>query len=200
MQAGNAAGSRAVSYTNTGKYTIMKVTAQGTRDPQRQRYQTIPRVLIFLYRRHPQTQEEEVLLLKGAPTKRLWANHYNGLGGHVEADEDVYAAAQREVQEEAGIADVALSLRGVVNIDTGSDELGPRPGVMMFVFGGEAPLQEVVPSEEGELHWLPLAQLQDYPLVDDLYELAPRVRHGAFFFGHYAPLANGDMQYRFRDG
>ena len=68
----------------------MKTDAQGTRDPKRQRYQAIPRVLIFLRSRNPQTGEEEVLLLKGAPTKRLWANHYNGLGGHVEAEEDVY--------------------------------------------------------------------------------------------------------------
>jgi 8-oxo-dGTP diphosphatase len=186
---------KAVSYTIRGKYTIaMKVTAQGTHDPRRRRYQAIPRVLIFLYSRHPQTGAEEVLLLKGAPTKRLWANYYNGLGGHVEAGEDVYAAAQREVQEEAGLADVALALRGVVNIDTGSDEAGPHPGVLMFVFRGEAPQREVAPSEEGDLHWLPLAGLED-----DLYELAPRAHHGAFFYGHYAPREDGEMRYRFRE-
>ena len=43
------------------------------------RYTLIPRVLVFL------TRGDTVLLLKGAPTKRLWAGKYNGVGGHVDA-------------------------------------------------------------------------------------------------------------------
>jgi len=176
----------------------MNVNAQGARDPHHQRYHTIPRVLIFLTSRNPQTGEEEMLLLKGAPTKRLWANHYNGLGGHVEADEDIYAAALREVAEEAGLAPAHLSLRGVVNIDTGSDDQGPRPGIMMFVFAGEASAREVVAGAEGELDWLPLHSLADHPLVDDLYELIPLALGNHFFYGHYAPQADGTLRYAWR--
>lgn len=177
----------------------MNVTDQGARDPRRHRYQAIPRVLVFLTSRNPQTGASEVLLLKGAATKRLWANRYNGLGGHVEANEDVYAAALREVREEAGLEPVHLALRGVVNIDTGSDELGPRPGIMMFIFTGDVPTRTVVPSSEGELHWLPLNSLADYPLVDDLYELIPHALMSGFFYGHYAPrAADGMMEYRWR--
>jgi 8-oxo-dGTP diphosphatase len=177
----------------------MQVSAQGTRDAHR-RYQAIPRVLIFLHSRHPQSGAEEVLLLKGAATKRLWANHYNGLGGHVEAGEDVYSAALREVEEEAGLRLDSLTLRGIVNIDTGSDEHGPHPGVMMFIFTGEPPTRTVVPSHEGDIHWLPVADLRGHPLVDDLYELIPRALHGPFFYGHYTPLEDGSMAYRFREG
>ena len=54
------------------------------------RYMLIPRVLIFLRRGN------SVLLLKGAPTKRLWAGKYNGVGGHVEAGEGILSAAQRK--------------------------------------------------------------------------------------------------------
>ncbi|MBK8800029.1 MAG: NUDIX domain-containing protein [Anaerolineales bacterium] len=88
------------------------------------RHLATPRVLIFLTCFNQARGEREVLLLKGAPTKRLWANRYNGLGGHVEAAEDVYTAAVREVREEAGIEVRDLSLRGVVTIDAGADEAG----------------------------------------------------------------------------
>jgi len=56
------------------------------------RYTIIPRTAIFLRR------GDLVLLLKGAPTKRLWANKYNGLGGHVESGEDLLSAAKRECE------------------------------------------------------------------------------------------------------
>ena len=55
------------------------------------RYTLIPRTLIFL------TRGERVLLLKGAPHKRLWANRYNGVGGHIERGEDVLTSARREL-------------------------------------------------------------------------------------------------------
>ena len=57
------------------------------------RYQLIPRTLIFL------TRGESVLLLKGAPNKRIWANRYNGVGGHIERGEDAHTAARRELLE-----------------------------------------------------------------------------------------------------
>jgi len=44
----------------------------------RDRYMLIPRTIIFLRR------GDFCLLIKGAPTKRLWAGKYNGVGGHVE--------------------------------------------------------------------------------------------------------------------
>ena len=52
----------------------MPKSDQGVRND---RYKIIPRTLIFV------TRGEQVLLLKGAEHKRLWANQYNGIGGHV---------------------------------------------------------------------------------------------------------------------
>ena len=57
----------------------MPKSDQGVRND---RYKIIPRTLIFV------TRGEQVLLLKGAVHKRLWANQYNGIGGHVEQGED----------------------------------------------------------------------------------------------------------------
>jgi 8-oxo-dGTP diphosphatase len=179
----------------------MKADDQGTREASRRRYQAIPRTLIFLTSTNPQTGVQEVLLLKGAPHKRLWANQYNGLGGHVEADEDVYSAALREVAEETGLIPAQLALRGVINIDTGSDEDGPRPGVLIFVFHGEVEERNVQAGAEGAAEWLSVGDLQQYPLVDDLYALIPRVlAGGAMFFGHYTPQADGAMTYHFHGG
>ena len=172
----------------------MNATEQATRAPGR--HLVVPRVLIFLTRTTG-AGGQEVLLLKGAPGKRLWANKYNGLGGHVEATEDVYTAARREVKEEAGLDVAALMLRGVVTIDTGFDEHGRRPGVLMFVFTGEAPAQAVSPTREGTPEWVPVAALAEYPLVDDLYALLPRTLNGAFFYGHYSPQADGTLHYSF---
>jgi 8-oxo-dGTP diphosphatase len=131
----------------------------------RPRYQVIPRVLIFI--RH----EADVLLLKGAPTKRIWANLFNGLGGHVEVGEDILSAARREVLEEAGLEIDNLMLRAVVNIDAGD----PAVGILFFAFVGWSPTRHITPSHEGELHWLPVNQLDQVPLVEDLNWLLPRL-------------------------
>ncbi|MGD0610587.1 MAG: NUDIX domain-containing protein [Anaerolineales bacterium] len=129
----------------------------------RQRYQLIPRVLIFLRR------SGSVLLIKGAPTKRLWANKYNGVGGHVEPGEDILAAARRELLEETGLSAV-LWLCGTVVVETGQN-----PGICLFVFTGECNAGQPRPSEEGVLEWVPLVKIPELPVVEDLPVLLDRV-------------------------
>ena len=175
----------------------MKVSQQGT-SGAKVRYQTVPRTLIFLTSVNPNTQAKEVLLLKGASTKK-WAGAYNGVGGHIEAGEDVYQSAIREVAEETGLTDCSLLLRGVVNIDIGFSPENPLRGVMMFVFTGESPTRTVIESDEGTLEWVPLSELESYPLVDDLFELVPLVLNSdsQLVYGHYQPDEAGKMNYRF---
>ncbi|MGC8855810.1 MAG: NUDIX hydrolase [Anaerolineae bacterium] len=128
------------------------------------RYALIPRVLIFVLR------EESVLLLKGAPTKRLWAGKYNGLGGHVERGEDVLSAAHRELSEETGLQ-ADLRLCGIVTVD-----VEETIGVCLYVFRGDRPRGELKPCGEGTAEWVRLEALNGLPLVEDLIPLLERVR------------------------
>jgi 8-oxo-dGTP diphosphatase len=158
--------------------------------PDKKRYQFIPRVLVFLSR------GEDILLIKGAPTKRVWPNLYNGLGGHVERGESIWQAAHREIDEESGLSAKGLWLCATVAINTGDAEAG----ILMFVFRGEAE-GEMKASDEGGLEWVSPTRLPDLDMVEDIPTLLPRIlamqRADEPLWAYYEYEQSGKLKIRF---
>jgi 8-oxo-dGTP diphosphatase len=140
----------------------MKITDQGI---DLQRFQVVPRTLIFLF-----DPDHRILLIKGSPQKERWPEIYNGVGGHVEPNEDILNAARRELYEETGIKDAVMYLCGQIMITASN-----KSGVALFIFRGLVDRTDLRSSNEGELRWIPFEKLNDFPLVDDLSVLLPLV-------------------------
>jgi len=168
----------------------MPVSDQGV---QTEKGLVIRRSLVFLF------DKEDVLLLKGAATKRLWAGKYNGIGGHLKLGESILAGTERELLEETGISGVNLILCGTIAIDT-----GPRSWIMISVFGGEYDMNKPVrPSKEGNLEWHNLENIRNLPVVEDIPLLLALViekqKSGGQFFGYYRYDDQGNLCTKFHD-
>ena len=108
---------------------------------------------------------------------------YNGLGGKLEADEDVVCGMRREILEEAGITCEELSLRGTISWpgfgSNGEDWLG-------FVF--LVTRYDGVPftsNVEGALEWVDIDRIHELPLWEGdrhflplVFDDDPRAFHG----------------------
>src|SRR5690348_11614708 len=117
---------------------------------------------------------------------------YNGLGGRIEAHEDIASGMRREIFEESGLTAERMTLRGTISWPgfgkQGQDWFG-------FVFRIESwygTLHEG--NHEGTLEWVPLASILDLPLwpsdklfLPMVFDDDPRQFHG------YMPYHNGEM-------
>jgi 8-oxo-dGTP diphosphatase len=160
----------------SAKYSgeFMPVSEQGISSD---RYQVIPRVLIFIF------DGDKVLLIKGSPNKRIWANKYNGIGGHVENGENILHAAERELYEESGLSEIPLNLCGTIAVNTSSPT-----GILLFVFQGNYNGQAITESKEGKLEWVTIAEIDALSLVEDIPNILPKVmqfvKNGDLFWGY----------------
>ncbi len=138
-------------------------------------------------------REQVLMIQRNKRPDDLHFGKYNGLGGRLEANEDVLSGMRREIREESGLIADHLVLRGTISWPGfgkgGEDWFG-------FIFRIESWHGEVrhAGNHEGTLHWVPLADLETLPLWPSdrhflplVFDDDPRLFHG------YMPYHNGEM-------
>ena len=135
---------------------------------------------------------QRVLMIhRNARPDDLHYGKYNGLGGKLEANEDVVTGVRREIREEAGVEVDQLTLRGTVSWPgfAGDEDW------FAFIFRIESwSADPTMANHEGSLQWVPVAQLQELNLwdsdrlwLDMVFDDDPRPFHGI------APYESGVM-------
>lgn len=130
-----------------------------------------------------------VLLVHRSREGDAHAGKWNGLGGKLEAGEDVYSSLCRELHEEAGITVTSARLRGTISWP-GFGEGGEDWFGFVFVvdaWDGTPPER----NEDGPLAWHDLDALSGLPMWEgDRYWLPLVFGDGPVFHG-VMPYADG---------
>ena len=133
---------------------------------------------------------ETLLVHRTARATDQHLGKYNGLGGKMEAGEDVFTCMEREILEESGLVCLNMQLRGTINWTGFGPEGENWLGFIFLVtaFSG-TPFTR---NQEGELLWHPLTKLLDLPMWEGdrhflplVFDQDPRPFHG------YMPYQNG---------
>jgi 8-oxo-dGTP diphosphatase len=113
----------------------------------------------------------------------LHLNKYNGVGGKLEANEDVVACMRREIREETGLACLDLSLRGTISWPGFGKNGEDWFGFVFLVTGYDG--EPMARNAEGDLEWIALDRLDQLPLWEGdrhflplVFDADPRAFHG----------------------
>jgi len=129
-----------------------------------------------------------LMIHRNAREGDLHLGKYNGLGGKLEADEDIVDGMRREIREEAGIECTDLSLRGTISWP-GFGKHGEDWFGFVFVvtrYSG-LPFER---NPEGSLEWIDIDRVLDLPIWEGDRHFLPLV-----FDGDPRPF-HGVMPYR----
>lgn len=107
-------------------------------------------------------RERVLLIHRNARPDDMAFGKYNGLGGKLEADEDVASGMRRELREEAGIEATALHLRGTISWP-GFGKNGEHWFGFVFVIS-EWTGTPLTANHEGTLEWVPVSTLLSFSL------------------------------------
>ncbi len=100
-----------------------------------------------------------LMLLRNKKEEDANEGKWIGVGGHFEEGESPEDCVLREVKEETGLTLTDYKLRGIVTFD--SDTWGVED---MYLFTATGYTGELIPCNEGELHWIPKSEILDLNL------------------------------------
>ncbi|MGW8193091.1 MAG: NUDIX hydrolase [Desulforhopalus sp.] len=119
---------------------------------------------------------------------------YNGLGGKMLAEEDIYSCLVREIYEEAGIVVEKSIMRGTINWTgfgpNGEDWFGFIYRVERFSGSPKTT------NDEGDLVWVDVADIMNLPMWEGdrfflplVFDDDPRVFHGYMPYDNARPIS-----------
>jgi 8-oxo-dGTP diphosphatase len=131
-----------------------------------------PTLATLGYVRSPDRQRVLLIHRNGRPDDPHFGK-YNGLGGKLEAGEDVVAGMRREIHEEAGIVCDCLTLRGTISWP-GFGKHGEDWFGFIFLIDHWSG-RPSASNPEGTLEWVEIDKMLDMPMWEGDREFVPLV-------------------------
>ena len=117
-----------------------------------------------------------LMLFRNKKKNDMNEGKWMGVGGHIEKGETPKDAAIREIKEETGLTVKELNYVGVVKfINDDYDEL-------MHLFTVDSFEGELIECNEGELKWIPIKEIYDYPMWEGDKAFLPLLVNNSEFF------------------
>lgn len=111
-------------------------------------------------------KDGKYILLKRSPHKKYVPNVVHPVGGKIEPNENPYLGAQRELLEEAGITVTNMRLEAVVL--SIKPIKGENENWLIFHFSADYESGEFIQTEEGELVFLDVEEIEKQQLLPEL--------------------------------
>jgi 8-oxo-dGTP diphosphatase len=108
----------------------------------------------------------KVLLGLRAPSKKVWPNHWDTIGGHVEDGESLDAALIREAQEEAGVTPTVFRLIAAVR-ERRPEIYGDALHHVYAVTGWQGGELANICDEHSELKWFDISEMRGLKNIVD---------------------------------
>lgn len=117
-----------------------------------------------------------LMLFRNKKKNDMNEGKWMGVGGHIEKGETPEQAAIREIKEETGLIVESLNYVGVVKfINDDYDEL-------MHLFTVDSFKGELIECNEGELKWIPIKDIYNYPMWEGDKAFLPLLVNNSEFF------------------
>ena len=128
-----------------------------------------------------------LLLLRNKKKNDINAGKWIGVGGHLEKGETIDECAIREVKEETGYDVRSLKCAGEVLF------IDETTKMMMYIYEITDFSGEMIECNEGDLQWIPIKDIYDYPMWEGDKIFLPKVINHEPYFKMTLTYCNGKL-------